>query len=67
MKVQIVRNIDSGQSLYFDAKTPYEAMSKLKYFLGLKNKSDEECKINKTESGNFLYLVFDKETYCVRN
>lgn len=67
MKVQIVRNIDSGQSFYFDAKTPYEAMSKLKYFLGLKNKNAEECKIEKTESGNFLYLVFGEETYCVRN
>lgn len=67
MKVQIVRNIDSGQSFYFDAKTPYEAMSKLKYFLGLKNKNAEECKIKKTESGNFLYLVFGEETYCVRN
>lgn len=64
--MHVIKNVDNGKTMYFDAKTPYEAMQKLKYYLSLNAKSAKKSTINKTETGNFLYLVFNGETYCVR-
>lgn len=65
--MQVITNIETGKRLYFSAKTPYEAMTMLKYYLQLKDKRAEKIAISKTETGNFLYLIYKGETYCVRN
>jgi len=61
-----VRNLDTKQTFYFQAQTPYESMIKLKYYLALKDKEAEKSIIQKTESGNFLYLVYKDQTYTVK-
>lgn len=60
-----VKNLDSGKILYFKSKTPYDAMTKLKYYLATIDSSAEKCIINKTESNRFLYMIFKGETYSV--
>ena len=60
-----VRNLDKNETLYFDAKTPYEAMTKLKYYLEVKDKSAKNAIINKTESNRFLYIIHKGQTYSV--
>lgn len=59
--IREVRNIDDKTTLYFDAQTPYEAMTQLRYYLG-----DEKLTINKTESNTFLYLIHKGETYATK-
>lgn len=61
-----VYNIDTGEKWGFDAKTPYEACSKLLYTLNL-NKKDKYAKINKTNSGNFLYIEYFGQVWCINN
>lgn len=58
-----VRNIDDESSLYFDARTPYEAMKQLVYYLGLEL---QNVQINKTESNNFLFLIHKGKTYATK-
>jgi hypothetical protein len=58
-----IRNIDDETSLYFDARTPYEAMKQLVYYLG---KELENVQINKTESNSFLYLIDNGKTYATK-
>ena len=59
-------NLDTGASWSFFAKTPYEAMEKLKYTLDLNHK-DPAAKINKTESGRCLYMDHSGNTWSVIN
>ena len=57
--------LDNGNQYYYVAKTPYEAMTKMKYVLDLDNK-DDACIINKTESRNHLFMDHSGKTYAVR-
>lgn len=57
--------LDDGKKFYFDAKTPYEAMQKMKYTLDLE-KEDKSCVINKTESGLYLWMEHTGKTYGIR-
>lgn len=57
--------LDDGKKFYFDAKTPYEAMRKMKYTLDLENE-DKSCVINKTESGLHLWMEHTGKTYGIR-
>ena len=61
-----VFNLNTGTVWGFSAKTPYEAMTKLKYTLDLRNK-DPNAKINKTESGTCLYMDHSGNTWSVIN
>lgn len=61
-----IRNIDKKANLYFDAKTPYEAMSKLVYYLGVKDNRQKNIKIQKTDSNRFLYVIHKGDTYCTK-
>ena len=58
--------LDEGKSYWFTARTPYEALQKMKYTLDLARK-DPEAKINKTESGLHLYMEHGGRTYSVKN
>lgn len=62
-----ILNLDTGKGWYFQARTPYEAMTKLRYWLAISDGNAEKCTINKTESGMHLYLVYREQTYSVRN
>ena len=58
--------LDDGIAMWFDAKTPYLAMKKILYYLNLFHE-DKKAVINKTESGNYLYVVHNNNTWCVKN
>lgn len=61
-----IKNLDTGKMLYFKARTPYDGMLQLKYYLSISNKSAEKSVINKIESNHFLYLIFNDETYSTK-
>ena len=61
-----VTHMETRVRYYMDAKTPYEALTKMKYTLDLKRK-DDKATINKTTSGMHLYLDHGGNTYAVRN
>lgn len=61
-----VRNIDDKSTLYFDASTPYEAMTKLLYYLSLSDGNAKNLPINKTESNLFLFVVHKGKTYSTK-
>ena len=61
-----VRCLDTGVEFGFTAKTPYEAMDKMRYFLDLKQK-DPGATINKTASGMHLWMDHSGRTYSIRN
>lgn len=60
-----VRNLHTGTSLYFSARTSYEAMTMLIYYLNTKGNADD-LTINKTDSNLFLYLDYNGETYATK-
>lgn len=64
--IRAVRIIDDNKTLYFDAQTAYEAMTKLIYYLSLTDGSAKNAQINKTESNRFLFLVHKGKTYSTR-
>ena len=64
--IYAIRNINKRQTLYFQAKTSYEAMKKLKYYLALSDDSAERTTINMTKSSRFLYLIHEGDTYSVK-
>lgn len=64
--IYAIRNLDKHQTLYFQAKTSYDAMKKLQYYLALNDKSAERATINTTESARFLYLIHRGDTYSVK-
>lgn len=57
--------LDNGNQYYYVARTPYEAMTKMKYVLDLANK-DGATIINKTKSGKHLFMDHSGKTYAVR-
>lgn len=61
-----VVNLDTGEAYWFHARTPYEAMTHLRYWLACSDGSAEKCIINKTESGLHLYLEHKGERWSVR-
>lgn len=56
--------LDDGNTYLFVARTGYEAMEKMKYTLNLRN-NDPAAVINKTESGNCLYMEHTGKTYSI--
>ena len=52
----------TGNHYWFSALTAYDALSKMKYTLDLREQ-DPEAKIYKTENGRGLYLVHSGKTY----
>lgn len=64
--IHAVQNIDENKTLYFDSRTPYEAMEKLLYYLSPSNGEASKAKINKTETNRFLYVVVKGKTYCTK-
>lgn len=60
-----VRCLDTGEGLIFQAATPYEAMTKLIYYLNLSHK-DEFAAINKTESNLHLYTIHNGKYWTIR-
>ncbi len=61
--LRLVRNLDDGKGYYFQARTPYEAMMKMRYTLSLKDGSAKNLAIEKTPSDCHLYMVYNGETY----
>jgi hypothetical protein len=65
--IRAVQNIDDNKTLYFDAKTAYEAMSKLIYYLNtIDGRNAKNLTINKTESNRFLYVIYNGKTYSTK-
>lgn len=65
--IRAVQNIDDNKTLYFDALTAYEAMTKLIYYLKTTNGRDtQNLTINKTESNRFLYVIYKDKTYSTK-
>jgi hypothetical protein len=65
--IRAVQNIDDNITLYFDAQTPYEAMTKLVYYLNvIDGRNGKNITINKTESNRFLYVIFKGKTYSTK-
>ena len=58
--------LDTKEAYWFKAKTPYLAMKSLIYFLNLSHK-DNTAKVEKTESGRFLFTVHNGKTWSVSN
>lgn len=54
--------LDENKEYWFAARTPYEAMEKMKYTLDLAHK-DKNCVINMTP--NCLYMEHSGKTYSV--
>lgn len=57
--------LDNGNNYYYQAKSPEEAMTKMKYVLDLANK-DGACIINRTKTGKHLFMDHSGKTYAVR-
>lgn len=61
-----VKCLENGKQFWFVAQTAYIAINNLLYTLNLNNK-DKNAVINKTTSGEHLYIVHHGNTYAVRN
>lgn len=65
--IRAVQNIDDNKTLYFDAQTAYEAMTKLIYYLNVSDgMNGKNLTINKTESNRFLFVVYKGKTYSTK-
>ena len=65
--IRAVHNIDDNKTLYFDALTAYEAMTKLIYYLNtIDGRNAQNLTINKTESNRFLYVIYREKTYATK-
>lgn len=53
--------LDDGSMYTFLARTAYEALDKMRYYLNLKGK--DEAVINKTEGGRVLWFEHSGKTY----
>lgn len=58
--------LDTCDSLWFLASTPYEAMRMALYYLNITNK-DKSAVINQTESGKTLWFEYKGKTYSILN
>ena len=63
----MVMNLDTQEKQYFQAKSAFEAMSKFKYSMGVKNGKINDLLINKTDSGHSLYMEINGETWACIN
>lgn len=64
--LRYVMCLDTGVSYGFIATTPYEAMRKMIYTLNISNEKRDAI-INKTVSGEHLYIEHGGKTYAIRN
>ncbi len=64
--LRYVMCLDTGISYGFIATTLYEAMRKMIYTLNISNE-DSDAVINKTISGEHLYIEHNGKTYAIRN
>lgn len=65
--IRAVQNIDDNTTLYFDASTAYEAMTKLIYYLKVSDgRNAGNLTINKTDSNRFLYVIYKGKTYSTK-
>lgn len=58
--------LEDGREYGMDARTAYEALSKMKYTLDLEHR-DNNAVINKTESGLHLWMEHSGKTYAAWN
>lgn len=58
--------LDTGRRLYFDARTPLEAMNKLIYYLNVSHK-DDDAKVQLLGHGRTLSVVHCGLTYSCLN
>lgn len=61
-----VKCLETGAEYGFLAATGYEAMNKMKYMLDVANR-DDSAVINKTISGEHLWMEHHGLTYAVKN
>lgn len=64
--LRYVMCLDTGILYGFIATTPYEAMQKMIYTLNISNEK-RDIIINKTISGEHLYIEHSGKTYAIRN
>lgn len=57
--------LDDNRKYTFSAMSPYDAMTKMLYYLNLRKY--EEVIINKTTSGLHLYFEHNNKIYAIRN
>ena len=58
--------LDTGESLWFQARTAYEAMRKLLYTLNLKHQ-DDSAVVNMTGSCQHLFTIHCGQYWATRN
>lgn len=58
--------LENGKQFWFMAQTAYIAMQKMIYYLNI-SCLDKDAVINKTISGEHLYVFHSGNTYAVRN
>ena len=62
----MVMNLDTQEKQYFQAGSAFEAMSKFKYSMGVKNGKVKDIPIDKTTSGKCLSMTINGEVWsCV--
>jgi len=66
MNKYVIVGMDTGERFTFLARTAYEALQKLIYTLNLAH-LDSAAAVQKTESGLHLYVVYNGNTYAVKN
>ena len=59
-----VTNLDSGKRYGFVAESSYDAMTQMRYYLGLSQK-DLNAKISITNSGKCYYMDYNNNTYSI--
>ena len=57
--------LDDGSQYIFLARTPYETLKKMKYYLGLSNANANDAVINKSDDGKVLWFDYSGKTYSV--
>lgn len=57
--------LDDGTKYQFVAMSPYDALTKMVYYLNLSHY--QNVIINKTESGKHLYFEHCGKTYAIKN
>lgn len=58
--------LEDGKTYYFTARTPYEAIAAMLYYLNISRK-DPSAIINKTNGGMHLWIEHCGKTYSVYN
>lgn len=58
--------LDTGEALWFQAHTAYQAMQKLLYYLNLKHK-DDSAVVNMTGSCKHLFTIHNGKYWTIAN